>query len=77
MGYVLGYFALWRRQLRILKKPLKDHFITSQTYHDVMIGATLFLLLCAWMHSADGPLSRLVFVHSSLLTVPAQLQQVC
>ena len=37
--------------------PLKDHFISSQTYHDVMIGVMLFLLLCAWMYSANGPLS--------------------
>ena len=43
-GYALGYFALWRRQLRLCGLPLKDHFILSQTYTDVIIATNRFAL---------------------------------
>lgn len=52
-GYVLAYLALWRWQCRRNKQDKKQCFITNQTFLDVVISVSLFILQLR-LASQDG-----------------------
>ena len=77
-GYVLAYLALWRRMIRLSKgrRCIKLHFMTNQTYEDIVIAVSAFVLHVSFLHVSSLPQYRDTYGRIQIRLLPAYLSSV-